>query len=656
MPRASREAEEFESFYFSFLDILACTIGALAFILLMIVLSTQDLVERKPTDVETEVEAVDIPELEARPEVQEEELEVSRRRLEELGAEQARLEDRNIELEAQVDQLQAYEAQVEALARVNAELTEAVAAVQRELALARRESEEGELRVEELLARLEEEHRQREQLEEQLKPPESAAEVPVPAPEDTDAPPEVPEPGPEVPEPGTEEPERAPEVEDPSPEELLATPSLHPTSGEAVEPQPPLLPNLERRPITSGPDGVILGGARAPIAATDPAFAQAVRQFLRYCDPARQILWWARLPGGDSVHVAALSAVTSARAEWGRGLVADADRDQPRFQTGEGSTLAIDADGDGADDTFYLADPGHWAWTRLYVDTIPARPGLEECYGDFDPRTARWRVRIVDSDGDGRYDLRLLDDDPTDQDWEVVEVDPVGLGPLVGVSGEVRELLRLPATAGAAELAAAGRASRPTCWARYEDVDGDGVFDDKRIDTNPNPDFWGERLAGFDPDFKRWTERSVDTDGDGAFDLRWRDVDPSDDVWDELWVRGREGWARDARLEAPPGDRRVARREVRDASPTLGYFWRVITSLDASGRRLRRDRLDDRDGDGRWDARSADTDGDGKWDALWVDSDGDGQWDQRQRGRERGQWSETLLDADRDGRWDPPTR
>lgn len=653
MPRASRDFDELESFSFSFLDILACTIGALAFILLMIVLSTQDLVERKPATEEDP--AAQIPALEARLEVQEEELEVSRRRLEQLGSDQAHLEERNVELEAEVERLQAYEAEVEALARVKAELTEAVAAVQSELALARRESEEGELHVEELLARLDEEHRQRQELEAQLAPPESAAEVPIPDPDATDVPPEIPIEGPLVTEPGTEDPQHAAEVERPAPTEPLVKPSEFATAGESVEPQPPLLPNLERRIVTSADGGVRLGGAHAPVSIRDPkVLDQATRQFVRYFAPRQEVLWWSRLPESSAVHVAVLTAITSARMEWGRGLEAKAQRGQPQYDTVRGSSLALDDNGDGANDTFYLADPGVWAWTRRYVDAVPGLPGIEECYGDYDPRTARWRVKLVDTDGDGRYDLRLLDTSPTDSDWEVLEVDPYDAGQLIPLPGKARELLHVTPLPSVAALTAPDRAERPSCWIRYEDTDGDGLYDDKRVDTGPNPDSWGERWTGFDPEFKRWTQRDVDTDGDGAPDVRWRDTDPSDDSWEELWVRGDPGWELAAQPHLP--DPTIVRWSARDATPTAGYFWRQISGYDAAGARVVRERFDDRDGDGRWDARSSDTDGDGKWDVLWVDTDGDGQWDRRQRGREGTRWLETLRDDDRDGRWDPIVR
>ncbi len=316
------------------------------------------------------------------------------------------------------------------------------------------------------------------------------------------------------------------------------TGALKPSTRKTPTRAAPSLDNLERRVIVCARGSVYLGSMRSAVPIADqPLLEQQLRQFVRYFDPRREVLKWSTLRGAGAVQKLAAQAVADARELWGEGLRSVR---AVRPHRSQGRVLEVDEDGDGKPEVYYAVEAGRrLEWTRKFVDAVPRRPGLEEAYDHYDPHSRRWRLKDVDTNGDGLYDLRLLDTDPSDGDWEVALVSPFDAK---GQPFEVMSRARLGLFT--REPTPLREPSGPRSWIRYEDTNGDGLFDEKRVNSNPVPTHWGRAYTDFHPASRRWLRCSVDTHGDGRFNLSWRDLDPTNETWEELWERdtGRGAW------------------------------------------------------------------------------------------------------------------
>ena len=180
----------------------------------------------------------------------------------------------------------------------------------------------------------------------------------------------------------------------------------------------PLLANLERKIITCGEDRVYLGTSRMPIRIADTNdFNGALVQFMRYYNEETEHLWWHRLANSERSYQAALSTVNACRSSWGEGLNSASEKQLPDLSRAEKGKLEIDADGDGVTEALYTASADGERWINKSVDVYMPLD-YEERFGDYDEASGKWKTKDVNTDGDSRYDLRLVDVNLTDQDWE----------------------------------------------------------------------------------------------------------------------------------------------------------------------------------------------------------------------------------------------
>jgi cell division protein FtsB len=342
-----------------------------------------------------------------------------------------------------------------------------------------------------------------------------------------------------------------------------------------------LLGNLETAAIVCTSDGLYLGMSREllPLHDTDVARA-AFRQFLRYHDPRQEGLWRTAWKNGATSYNSSLRLQALEQASIGEGLVVakDAAFGQANRLLKKGVTLTLDLDGDGTKETEYedTNDDGVPDVMRVNTDSDEF---MEEVHLDHDTATGTWTRRLVDTDGDDKYDLLLQDAVPGDDDFEVKFLLP--------------------------------NLQTGTAVFRYEDTDNDGTWDIKLENVDLTNDVWEKTYTLFEQSSQRWTVILVDADADGRHDVMWRDTDTSNDDWEEKSVDldGDGEW--DVRW--------------RDLDPRDNDWEAKFTERVGTTDVWKRCEIDS-DADGAFDAMLVDADGDGKWDGEFVRDARTGEW------------------------------
>lgn len=535
-----RPEEEVNIFSFSFLDILSCTIGALVFILLLIILSTQDMVEKKLLD--------EIRKKYAKAEIELSSLEndISSRREEliKVKKEFAKIESEKIKLSDKVVKLSTEKTSLEN----NLNETKKKVDIQ-------------EIKITKLKDELIEKE-----------------------------------------------------------ENSLATGSnkivSDNDSSEVRESEwrEPLLSNYEMKIITCAKDKVYIGNSRIPVKISGKKkFNDTIKQFMRYYNEQMEHLWWVQLKDGEQSCRAAKKAVKDARPVWGEGLKAARQKKLPAFSEGKNGKLQIDTNGDNKYDVSY----GRWGtkkeWQYKYVEQNSAGSQWDERFQTYDQTAKTWKEKLVDTDGDGSFDLRLFDTDLKDNDWEII--------------WRFR--------------------GNPTSCAekyvefKYKDLDNDGVYDKKWTQTDFNNNNYYEGLyKSFNQQNKRWANYSTAINSSGEFTVKFADTDMKNDAWEIKFYDPKNNYFTAKLVDTNNSD----------------WDWEKLYSdplrnSDGSFKRYRQ-LLEDTTGNGKWDEKSYDPDGDGIWDSKWSDTNGDGKWNVKYDGGDKDNWERKLVDNNGDGKWD----
>ena len=202
---------------------------------------------------------------------------------------------------------------------------------------------------------------------------------------------------------------------------------------------------------------------------------------------------------------------------------------------------------------------------------------------------------------------------------------------------------------------------------RYEDFDGDGNTDVKRLDVDGDG-LYETRLSDFDSTSNRWLRKVVDINLDGLPDGLYVDTDPRNETFERRLVG----------INMSTG---IARTEYRDENAD-GIWDTKLVDVDLADGDYEERYTDFDSPSNRWKAKTEDTTRDGVADVLWVDTDtgndfweekyvdqnGDGVWDIRFQDvragdgdweikfsrfdRGAGVWMELAVDSDNNGVWD----
>ena len=161
---------------------------------------------------------------------------------------------------------------------------------------------------------------------------------------------------------------------------------------------------------------------------------------------------------------------------------------------------------------------------------------------------------------------------------------------------------------------------------RFEDANGDGVLDLKRVNIDSD-DFFEELYLDYDGRTRQWARLLVDSDGDNQYDLLFQDTHPTDSDYEIKYV-----------LPNLQTGSAVFRYEDGDND---GIWDMKEENIDMANPYWEKRYLFFNPDAHRWGAISVDTNGDGKADILWRDTD-----------MSNDDWEEKFADEDGDGKWD----
>ncbi|MBN2315646.1 MAG: hypothetical protein JXM79_17090 [Sedimentisphaerales bacterium] len=161
---------------------------------------------------------------------------------------------------------------------------------------------------------------------------------------------------------------------------------------------------------------------------------------------------------------------------------------------------------------------------------------------------------------------------------------------------------------------------------RFEDADGDGRLDLKRVNMD-NDEFYEELSLDYNEQRRQWARLLVDTDGDNEYDLLLQDTDPTDSDYEMKYL-----------LPNLQTGSAVFRYED---SNNDGIWDAKEENIDMSNPYWEKRYLLFKPTAQRWEAVSVDANGDGQADILWRDTD-----------MSNDDWEEKYVDEDGDGQWD----
>lgn len=161
---------------------------------------------------------------------------------------------------------------------------------------------------------------------------------------------------------------------------------------------------------------------------------------------------------------------------------------------------------------------------------------------------------------------------------------------------------------------------------RFEDADGDGRLDLKRVNMDSD-DFFEELYLDYKEQSRQWARLLVDTDGDNEYDLLFQDTDPADADYEMKYV-----------LPNLQTGSAVFRYQDSDND---GIWDTKEENIDMSNPYWEKRYLLFKPTAQRWEAVSIDANGDGQADILWRDTD-----------MSNDDWEEKYVDENGDGQWD----
>ena len=161
---------------------------------------------------------------------------------------------------------------------------------------------------------------------------------------------------------------------------------------------------------------------------------------------------------------------------------------------------------------------------------------------------------------------------------------------------------------------------------RFEDADGDGVLDLKRVNVDSDH-FHEELYLDYSPERRQWARLLVDSDGDNEYDLLFQDAQPMDLDYEIKYI-----------LPNLQTGSAVFRYED---SNNDGIWDTKEENIDMSNPYWEKRYLLFKPDAQRWEAISVDTNGDGRADILWRDTD-----------MANDDWEEKFVDQNGDGQWD----
>jgi len=161
---------------------------------------------------------------------------------------------------------------------------------------------------------------------------------------------------------------------------------------------------------------------------------------------------------------------------------------------------------------------------------------------------------------------------------------------------------------------------------RFEDADGNGTLDVKRVNVDSDA-FFEELYLEYNAQRRQWTRLLVDTDGDNEYDLLLQDMLPADSDYEVKYIQPN-----------PQTGSAVFRYEDGDND---GIWDTKEENIDMSNSYWEKRYLLFNPDAQRWQAISVDTDGDGRADILWRDTD-----------MSNDDWEEKFVDENGDGQWD----
>jgi len=161
---------------------------------------------------------------------------------------------------------------------------------------------------------------------------------------------------------------------------------------------------------------------------------------------------------------------------------------------------------------------------------------------------------------------------------------------------------------------------------RFEDTDGDGKLDVKRVNVDSDA-FFEEIYLDYAQQRRQWARLLVDSDGDNEYDLLYQDTRPGDSDYEIKYV-----------LPNLQTGSAVFRYEDGDND---GIWDAKAENIDMTNPHWEKRYLLFRTEARRWEVVSVDTNGDGRADVLWRDTD-----------MSNDDWEEKFVDENGDGTWD----
>lgn len=161
---------------------------------------------------------------------------------------------------------------------------------------------------------------------------------------------------------------------------------------------------------------------------------------------------------------------------------------------------------------------------------------------------------------------------------------------------------------------------------RFEDTDGDGKLDLKRVNIDSD-EFFEEIYLDYAEQRRQWARLLVDSDGDNEYDLLYHDTQPEDSDYEVKYV-----------LPNLQTGSAVFRYEDGNND---GIWDTKEENIDMTNPHWEKRYLLFKTDARRWEVISVDTNGDGKADVLWRDTD-----------MSNDDWEEKFVDENGDGTWD----
>lgn len=340
-----------------------------------------------------------------------------------------------------------------------------------------------------------------------------------------------------------------------------------------------LFPNLEQRTLYAFKDHVYIQPLGHSTPATRIGSDPVLMSFLSNVDLKNEELLVIPMGTPGTTYRALQSYINNISPMIGRTIKTRVLSSLPSLPSGT-QKVSMDEDNDGRNETLYEDTDSDGVIDMKRIDE-DGDGRYELIFYNYDRSSKRWRHRLVDVNLDGAPDEFWIDNDLTNNTYEVRQI---------GVNLET----------GIARV-------------EYHDNNGDGIWDTKLVDVVLTDSDYEEKYTDFDKTSKRWLQKTVDINGDGIVDELWVDTDTTNDVWEEKYLD-------------------------QDGDGHWDIRWQDVRVNDGDWE-IRFDDLDRKSG--VWMKLAADSDNDGAWD-IWlehkdprekkhsikrVDTDGDGKWD-----------------------------